>query len=84
MEKSSIHQDNQSAKHLQGALFHKFRDVMMGHTHINTLITYINHITPKEHVGSNLITMEEKSSNVEDNVCRMYAEAVVGRLKLNT
>ena len=57
-------------KPLQGALFNKFRVVIMGWEHIDSVSTPRN----KEHVAEQVFLHEEKS--ITNAVKKLYADAV--------
>jgi hypothetical protein len=65
-------------KPLQGRLFHLFRNVIMGYSHIDTIkpksnVTDIVSMETKERVDHNII-----STNTKDQAIRTYAQAVIG------
>ena len=75
-------------KPLQGELFRRFRDVIMGHKHINTLLNmFIDKTTSKERVGEskNTKTIWTDGKHDDDVITkksqmeRSYAEVVRGK-----
>ena len=67
-------------KPLQGALFKKFKRVLMGHAHIGTLKQNTSSTSDQERVGNGLLAGHSKWPEAESDIIeRTYSEVVSGK-----